>query len=98
MSSHQDEIDSHLLAMLEAGIALLQRNPRQVIRGRPDVPVQNEQVHLDGYRFENCTFVNCTLTYTMPDFELVDCVFVGKTNIVPLPPDFDAGSMGSIEG
>jgi len=38
---------------------------------------KNQKVTLDGYRFKNCAFVDCTLVVRRGNFRLEECFFQG---------------------
>lgn len=53
---------------------------------------EDQTIHVDGYRFVNCRFDRCTITFTWPHFEFKGCVFEGcDFEPKPLAADPDPG-------
>jgi hypothetical protein len=38
----------------------------------------NETIIFDGFHFVGCSFVNCTIIVTSPDFDFDRCSFIGS--------------------
>jgi hypothetical protein len=72
-----DDNDAQIEEYLDKLMELLDSKRTEV----SDLWWKDETISLDSYRFVNCRFENCTLTYRFPDFELIGCALV-ETDVI----------------